>query len=208
MNYPDTWLSEIPIDLAAQFKFLIEADRLKTVIRNSHIADGSRRENTAEHSWHLSLFAIILSSCSDTDVNCFRVVKMLILHDLVEIDAGDLSIFDEAAAEEQIEREQKAAKRIFGILPEDQGQEMRELWQEFEAAETSDAKFAKAMDRLQPILLNYLNRGGTWIENDVDIQRERRLTNGIERGSVSLWEAAEAIFSEAVDKGWMKSAAK
>lgn len=201
-----TWLSRIEPRLSEQLRFLIEADRLKRVVRGNRIADGSRHENTAEHSWHLTLFAMILSEWAVEPVDVFRVVQMLILHDLVEIECGDTPLHDTKGAEAQQEREMLAAEKLFGMLPPDQKTLIRDLWMEFEAAETNDARFAKAIDRLQPILLNHLVGGGTWLDYDVDERRERELTMHIADGSPALWAAAEQVFAEAVLSGWLRAA--
>jgi putative hydrolase of HD superfamily len=202
----EDWLQQIDARLAAQFKFLIAADRLKTVMRRARISDDSRHENSAEHSWHLTLFALVLQEWAVGAVDVGRVVQMLILHDLVEIECGDTAIFDEAAVVAQEAREQEAADVVFGMLPDDQAGALRALWDEFEAAQTVDAKFAKALDRLQPILLNHVVGGGSWTEAGMDIAWERRLTARIEQGSPTLWAAANAVFEDAVAKGWMKAA--
>lgn len=202
----ETWLEALDGRLAAQLKFLIAADRLKLVTRACSVSDGSRRENSAEHSWHLTLFALVLKEWAVGEVDVCRVVQMLILHDLVEIECGDTPIFETAAAASQAAREQEAADIVFGMLPEDQGRELRTVWEEFEAAKTVDAKFAKALDRLQPILLNHVIGGGSWTDYDVDITREQALTQRIEKGSPVLWAAANAVFEDAVAKGWMKAA--
>ena len=200
----DAWRAGLDGRLAQQLGFLLEADRLKSVIRGSRIADGSRRENTAEHSWHLALFALVLREWAVGEVDTWRVVRMLILHDLVEIECGDTPLFDSVGAATQHEREQVAADKVFGLLPSDQGRELRGLWEEFEAATTPDAKFAKALDRLQPILLNHAVGGGTWTDYAVDEARERRLTQRIADGSPVLWEAAQAVFADAVAQGWLR----
>lgn len=202
----DEWRAGLNGRLAQQLGFLLEADRLKSVIRGSRIADGSRRENTAEHSWHLTLFALVLREWAVGPVDTGRVVRMLILHDLVEIECGDTPLFDAAAAATQEECERLAADQVFGLLPPDQDREMRSLWEEFEAAATPDAKFAKALDRLQPILLNHAVGGGTWTDYAVDEARERRLTRRIADGSPALWDAAQAVFADAVAKGWLRPA--
>jgi putative hydrolase of HD superfamily len=202
-----TWLDQIGGRLADQFRFLLEADRLKSVLRLNQIADGSRRENTAEHSWHLALFAMVLSEHAVEPVDIWRVVQMLILHDLVEIEAGDTPLYLTLTDTGQAEREQAAADILFGILPPDQGQAFRALWEEFEAAETADARFAKACDRLQPILLNHVVGGGTWsVHPDFNIDMETQLTRRIEHGSPTLWAAAEVVFADAIACGWLKSA--
>jgi putative hydrolases of HD superfamily len=204
----EAWLGSIDGRMARQFRFLLMADGLKTVYRRARIADDSRHENSAEHSWHLTLFALVLREWAVAPVDIARVVTMLILHDLVEIECGDTPIFDAAAAAGQEAREEKAADVVFGMLPDDQGRELRALWDEFEAAASPDAKFAKALDRLQPILLNHTVGGGSWTEADMDIAWERRLTGRIEQGSPKLWAAANAVFADAVKNGWMKPAAE
>ena len=198
------WLDGLDRRLADQLRFLLEIDRLKSIIRANRIADGTRRENTAEHSWHIALFASVLSEWALGEIDTSRVVQMLLLHDIVEIDAGDTPLFADAENADQVEREQKAADRIFGLLPADQAELFRQIWDEFEAAETVDARFAKAIDRLQPILLNHVVGGGTWIDYDVDEQRERCLTKRIAEGSPALWAAAEAVFADAVAYGWLR----
>lgn len=198
------WLTDLDEDLGRQLGFLIEADRLKTVIRGSRIADGTRHENTAEHSWHLALFAMILQEHAIGSVDIWRVVQMLILHDLVEIESGDTPLFDAQGALDQAERERLAADKLFGMLPDPQNRAFRSLWEEFETAGTDDARFAKAVDRLQPILLNHAVGGGTWTDYAVDEGRERSLTRRIADGSPVLWQAAEAVFADAVRNGWLK----
>lgn len=204
----DEWRAGLDGRLAQQLGFLMEADRLKSVIRGSRIADGSRRENTAEHSWHLALFALVLQEWAVGEVDAWRVVRMLVLHDLVEIECGDTPLFDAAGATTQDERERLAADKVFGLLPPDQAGEMRGLWDEFEAAATADARFAKALDRLQPILLNHAVGGGTWTDYAVDEARERRLTQRIADGSTALWDAAQAVFADAVARGWLRPSLK
>lgn len=201
----EAWLSALDQRLAAQLKFLLAADRLKEVYRACKVTSGARFENSAEHSWHLTLFALVLKEYAVAPVDITRVVEMLVLHDLIEFECGDTPIFAATAAT-QSERERKAADVVFGMLPSDQNRDLRAIWEEFEAAETADAKFAKALDRLQPILQNHAVGGGSWIAYDVDITRERALTNKIEKGSPTLWAAANAVFEDAVKCGWMKKA--
>lgn len=200
-----TWLDQIGGRLSDQLRFLLEADRLKGVIRLNQIADGSRRENTAEHSWHLTLFAMVLQDYAVEPVDIWRVVQMLILHDLVEIEAGDTPLHLTLENTDQAEREQAAADLLFGMLPAEQGRDFRALWEEFEAAESADARFAKACDRLQPILLNHVVGGGTWaVRPDFNIDMEKQLTHRIQFGSPTLWAAAEVVFADAVACGWLK----
>lgn len=178
--------------LAAQFAFLNEADRLKHVLRATTLNDGSRRENSAEHSWHLALYALVLADQAAPGVSMDRVVKMLILHDLVEIDVGDVPIHaangQAHASAETREAEARAADRLFGLLPPDIGAPLRALWAEFEAAETPDAIFAKALDRVQPVMANLQSGGGTWIEYGVTAaQLESRVGAKVARGAPALW---------------------
>lgn len=173
-------------DLDARMAFLMEADRLKSVLRATRLADGSRHENSAEHSWHLTLFALTLAPHAPPGVAIDRVIRMLILHDLVEIDAGDAPIFGDTST--QAAEELVAADRIFALLPDPQGREFRALWNEFESAKTPDAIFAKSLDRFQPPNLNLANGGGSWTDYAVtEAQVRTRVGAKIERGAPSLW---------------------
>ncbi len=178
--------------LDRQFAFLLEADRLKQVLRATTLADGSRRENSGEHSWHLTLYALVLADHAGPGVDLNRVIRMLILHDLVEIDTGDVPIHsqngDAHGSTAVSEAEARAADRIFGLLPADVGQPLRALWQEFEAAETPDAVFAKSLDRVQPLLHNIASGGGSWIDYNVTFdQLEERVGRKVARGAPRLW---------------------
>lgn len=183
--------------LDRQFDFLLEADRLKQVLRATTLADGSRRENSGEHSWHLALYALVLTDHAGPGVSIDRVIRMLILHDLVEIDVGDVPIHSangeaHASAETQA-AEQRAANRIFGLLPPDIGQPLRALWEEFEAAETPDAIFAKSLDRVQPLLHNIASGGGSWIDYAVTFEQlEERVGRKVARGAPRLWPYVRA----------------
>mgnify|MGYP001025653967 CR=1 FL=1 len=176
--------------LDAQMAFLTEADRLKTIIRATTLCDASRFENSAEHSWHLTLYALVLGDHAPDDVSVDRVVKMLILHDLVEIDAGDVPIHGEGIDHAAIEaKEQRAADRIFGLLPADQGAELRAIWQEFEDAKTPDALFAKALDRFQPPNQNLASNGAGWQEHAVTLDKiKARVAPPIKRGAPQFWD--------------------
>ncbi|MBS0565204.1 MAG: HD domain-containing protein [Proteobacteria bacterium] len=178
--------------LDAQFAFLTEADRLKQILRASPLTDGSRRENSGEHSWHLTLYALALADHAGPGVSIDRVIRMLILHDLVEIDVGDVPIHSANGtvhgSAEVAEAEARAADRIFGLLPADIGRPLRTLWEEFEAAESPDARFAKALDRVQPVMQNIASGGGTWTDYDVTFdQLEERVGRRIASGAPGLW---------------------
>ena len=157
-----------------QIDFLVEIDKLKKVLRQTWLLDQSRYENDAEHSWHIAMAAMLfLEYADDPQVDLLRVIKMLLVHDLVEIDAGDTYAYDEKACLDQPEREQKAAERIFGLLPPDQSAEFRGLWEEFEARQTPEARYAAALDRFQPLLHNYRTGGRAWLDHAVTSDRVR-----------------------------------
>ena len=178
--------------LAAQFAFLNEADRLKSVLRATTLADGSRRENSAEHSWHIALYAMVLADHAAPGVDPVRVLQMLVLHDLVEIDVGDVPIHSANGqahgSEATLAAEAAAARRLFGLLPPDLAGAFHALWQEFETAETPDAIFAKSLDRVQPVMANLLSGGGTWKEYSVTLdQLDSRVGTRIARGAPGVW---------------------
>lgn len=174
--------------ITAQVAFLQEADRLKSVLRASRLIDDSRRENSAEHSWHVMLYALVLADQAGPDVSIDRVLRMLLIHDIVEIDAGDNPIHGQFDAAAQEAAETAAADRLFGILPTDQAVEFRALWDEFESAQTADARFAKAIDRFQTPIANLANNGGTWRDYAVTLeQMDRRVGLPIAAGAPSLW---------------------
>ncbi|QPZ91309.1 HD domain-containing protein [Thioclava electrotropha] len=179
--------------LDQQFTFLAEAEKLKSVTRATPIHDASRPENSGEHSWSLALYALTLAEQAPEGVSIDRVIRMLLLHDLVEIDVGDVPIHSQGGtahgAEDILKAEAAAAERIFGLLPGDQGAQMLALWQEFEANETPDAIFAKSLDRVQPVLLNHQSGGGSWIDYDVSFtQLEERIGTKIARGAPAVWD--------------------
>jgi len=174
--------------LTAQMEFLTEACRLKSVTRGTRLCDGSRHENSGEHSWHIALYALTLAEHAPDGVTIARVIQMLLLHDLVEIDAGDAPIFGDHDAEEMAAREDAAASRIFGLLPPDQATAFRALWDEFEAAETADARFAKSLDRFQPPNQNLASGGGSWVDYDTTWDLfETRVGRKIATGAPTLW---------------------
>lgn len=190
--------------LSQQIAFIVEIDKLKAVLRQNVLVDRSRRENSAEHSWHISVMALVLMDHAGPDVDPLRVLKMLLIHDLVEIDAGDTFLYDTTAAADQAAREQEAAERLFGLLAQDLAAELRALWDEYEAGETADARFGRALDRLNPLLLNYHTEGMMWRHNDVsgaDVLARNRV---IEKGAPSLWRYAEGLIKDAIAKGWLK----
>ena len=183
--------------LEAQFAFLNEADRLKSVLRATTLVDGSRVENSGEHSWHLALYALVLADQAAPGVDINRVIRMLLIHDLVEIDVGDVPIHSANGlahgSAETMAAEQRAADRIFGLLPEDLCKDLRALWEEFEAAQTPDAVFAKSLDRVQPVMANLMSGGGTWTTYHVTAaQLESRVGTKIARGAPALWDWVKA----------------
>ncbi|GAB2697058.1 HD domain-containing protein [Paenibacillus thermoaerophilus] len=191
--------------LTKQLRFIIEADRLKSVLRQTLVSDASRRENDAEHSWHLALMAMLLSEhAAEPGLDLGKVMRMLLVHDLVEIDAGDTFAYDEAGHTDKAEREQRAANRLFGLLPDDQRDEFHSLWREFEERATPEAKFAASLDRLQPMLLNYTTRGHAWRKHGVTSDRVEKRNRHIEEGAPALWSFAERLIGEAVERGFLE----
>jgi putative hydrolases of HD superfamily len=187
--------------LLQQMEFLIEADRLKTIIRRNYIADGSKRENDAEHSWYFSLAVLILAEHSNNKIDICKVIKMAIIHDLVEIYAGDTFIYDEQGKETQKERERIASEKIFGLLPEDQKMQYIELWNEFEDNRTDESKFARSIDRIVPVLLNLKSGGMGWKENTIDYARVYEISSKIAGGSSTLWHYIKEQLEENKGKG-------
>ncbi|UOA31722.1 5'-deoxynucleotidase YfbR [Sulfitobacter sp. DSM 110093] len=182
--------------LDQQIAFLNEADKLKTILRGTTLCDASRAENSAEHSWHLALYALVLADQAGPEVDINRVIKMLILHDLVEIDAGDNPIFGDYDAADMEAQEQIAADRIFGLLPPDLRDDLRGIWEEFEAAESPSARFAKSLDRFQPPMQNLASGGGSWTDYNVsEAQIEEKVGRKIAIGAPALWAYARARIS-------------
>ena len=191
--------------LEKQIQFIVEADKVKNIFRQTYLADGRRKENDAEHSWHLALMAVLLKEHMNEDADVARVMIMVLIHDLVEIDAGDTYAYDEKGAQTKREREVKAAERIFGILPEDQGRYFRELWEEFEAYETPEAKFAHLLDNFQPILLNDASGGKSWVEHGVHKSQPMKRNERIPGTSDIIWEKMQEIFEKHVENGNLKA---
>ncbi|MYT29625.1 MULTISPECIES: HD domain-containing protein [unclassified Streptomyces] len=195
-----------PERLRRQIEFIIEVDRLKDVFRQSPLLAANRKENDAEHSWHLALMTLVLAEYADEPIDTSKVLALVVLHDLVEIYAGDTFLYDSAAAADQEEREQAAADQLFALLPPDQQAHFRSLWDEFEGRRTPEARFAKAMDRLQPLLLNYGNRGGTWRTPGVTERDVLTRKSVIKDASADLWRYAQDLIHTGADNGWVPRA--
>ncbi|MFD1825225.1 MULTISPECIES: HD domain-containing protein [Mumia] len=192
--------------LAAQLSFIAEADKLKTILRASPLAAADRRENDAEHSWHLALMVVLLAEYAEEPIDVGHAVKLVVIHDLVEIYAGDSPVFDAASRVDQREREEAAADRLFTQLPEDQAQEIRALWDEFEAGKTPEARFCKGIDRLEPMLLNWFNEGGTWRMPGANLATIRARESGVVAASTTLGDATGMLVDEGLRRGWIRDA--
>ena len=184
-----------------QIAFLMEIDKVKNIFRQTYLADGKRKENDAEHSWHLAIAAFLLKEYVAEDVDVMKVMIMVLIHDLVEIDAGDTYAYDAEGAKSKRAREVAAADRIFGMLPEDQGGYFRELWDEFEAYESDDAKFAHLLDNFQPLLLNHESNGKSWTEHQVKKSQIYKRNEKIEETSPEVWEWMKQIVEEHIALG-------
>lgn len=189
-------------DLQARLAFLVEADALKSVLRRTRPVGSERMENSAEHSWHAALIAVVLAPYADEPVDVGHVVEILLVHDLVEIDAGDTFAYDDAGRETQAERERVAADRIFGLLPQDQGRALRALWDEFEERSTAEARFAHAMDRISAVLLNHANGGALWREHGLSAERVKERNAAVGDASAALWTELQARIDDAERRGW------
>jgi putative hydrolases of HD superfamily len=181
--------------LEKQLGFLVEIDKAKAILRKTKLFDGSRVENDAEHSWHIAIMAMVLAEHANEDIDLARVMKMLLIHDLVEIDAGDYIIYTKATEEKEA-KELLAAERIFGMLPDDQKAEFRGLWAEFEARKTIEARFAAALDRLEPVMQNHHNHGDTWRKFGIPMSQIMEINQRIGKGSETLWEYAKSLIEE------------
>ena len=190
--------------LQRQITFILEADKLKQILRQTPITEKSRQENSAEHSWHVALMAILLLEyANNPQIDVLQIVKMLLIHDLVEIDAGDTFCYDDQARQDQHLRELKAAKRIFNLLPSDQAAEMQALWDEYETRQTINAQYANALDRLQPILLNFFTDGDAWQRHDVKQHQVVARNRWIREGAPQLWAYAKGLIDDAVERGFL-----
>lgn len=189
--------------LRRQLAFIVEIDKAKSILRNSLVIEEGRRENDAEHAWHLAVMARLLAEYAREEIDVDRVIQMLLVHDLVEIDAGDAFVYDAAAREMQAEKERAAADRIFGLLPPDQAAALRAAWEEFEARQTPESKFAFALDRLQPLLLNFHTQGHAWRKHGVQRAQVMAVNASIANGAPELWKYARGLIDEAVRRGYL-----
>lgn len=190
--------------LLQQIDFIKEIDKIKYIQRKTKLFNSDRNENDAEHSWHLAMMTLVLVQHSEVPVDILKVLKMVLIHDIVEIDAGDTFIYNAAKNHSNTEEERKAAQRIFGILPKKQADEMLSIWEEFENGQTPEAKFARTMDRLEPLLQNISNKGGTWKEFSVDYSKVYEKKKVMKEGSAAIWNYAENLINESVEKGILK----
>lgn len=191
--------------LEKQLRFIVEIDKVKNIFRQTYLADAKRKENDAEHSWHLALAAVLLREHMEEETDLTKVMIMVLIHDLVEIDAGDTYAYDTEGAATKREREVKAAQRIFGLLPEDQGSYFRALWDEFEAYETADAKFAHLLDNFQPLLLNDASGGKSWEEHGVHKSQVCRRNERIPQTSQIVWEKMLEIMDRHIEEGHLQA---
>jgi len=190
--------------LLQQITFIKEIDKLKFILRKTRLLNSDRHENDAEHSWHLAMMTLVLAEHSYEPIDVIKVLKMVLIHDIVEIDAGDTFIYDTVKNHVNTDEELAAAKRIFGLLPQDMAQEFIGIWVEFEQGVTNEAKFARAMDRLEPLLQNTSNDGGTWKEFDVPYHKVYEKKSVIAEGSKAIWNYAETLLQESVAKGILR----
>lgn len=187
--------------LQQQMDFIVEMDKTKQIIRQTYLADGSRKENDAEHAWHLAMMAYLLREYAEAEIDIAKTMIMVLIHDLIEIDAGDTYAYDEVGNLDKREREEKAANRIFPILPPDQAKELRGLWEEFEANLTPEAKFAHTLDHLQPLLLNDASGGKSWREHQVTLDKVLKRNQHTKEGSKVLWDYAKECIDKNVEIG-------
>ena len=191
--------------LDQQLNFIKEIDKLKSIERMSLLINGTRRENTAEHSWHFALMVSVLMEHAEAaeSLDILRTIKMALIHDLVEIDAGDTYCYDDIGNQDKLRREIAAAKRIFGLLPDDQGQEIWQLWEEFEDGRSAESKFARAIDRLNPFMLNFYSGGSSWKKNGIKKSQALKRMGEIEHNVPKLWPYVMTLVEGAVENGWI-----
>ena len=192
-----------PTRIQQQIRFIVEIDKLKSILRRTYLIHEHRNENTAEHSWHISVMAVILAEYANEPVDIAKVVKMTLIHDIVEIDAGDTFIYDVQGGLDKADRERAAADRLFALLPEDQALEFRQLWDEFEERRTPEARFAAALDRFIPQLHNYYGKGGSWKDHAITHDRVIARNSTMAEGAGALWEFTEELLKDAVAKGFL-----
>lgn len=190
--------------LYKQLEFIHEIDKIKFILRRTRLFNSDRRENDAEHSWHLALMAMVLEEHANEPVNILRVIKMVLIHDIVEIDAGDVFFYDKTQNHDNRPEEYQAAQRIFGLLPADQAEELIGLWEEFEEQKSFDAKFGRVLDRLEPLLQNASNKGGTWKEHDVRFNEVLASKLVMKEAASPLWEYVNQLLEECVEQGILK----
>ena len=190
-------------DLEQQVRFLMEADKLKGVDRRTKLVDKSRFENSAEHSWHVALCAMVFSSYAADEVDLSRVIRMLLIHDIVEIDAGDTFAYDSVGYEDKLERETEASNRLFGVLPASQGTDLSSLWAEFEENQSPEARYANAIDRVMPVLHNYYAEGASWQKHDITRDQVLKRISVIVDGAPALWPFMTDLLDDAVKKGYL-----
>ena len=194
----------LPQRLSRQLEFIAEVDKIKHILRRNLLTDGSRRENDAEHSWHLAMMAILLEEYASEAVDLKRVLSMVIVHDLVEIYAGDTFAYDVEGNKDKELREEQAAKKLFSLLPEDQGRYIRSLWEEFDRMDTADSRFAASLDRLQPFMHNVLTNGYTWELGEVTREQVYKRMSSVKEGTPALWPWVETQIDKGVENGWIK----
>lgn len=190
--------------LEKQINFILELDKMKNLYRQTYVLHEDRKENDAEHSWHIAIMAILLSEYANSEIDVTKVIKMLLLHDIIEIDAGDTYCYDAVGNSTKAEREEKAAQRIFGLLPEDQYRDFYGLWREFEDSTTKEARFAAVLDRLQPLMLNYTKGGISWQEHGIYKEQVLKRNENYFSESDELEKLIRSVIDDAEKKGWLK----
>ncbi len=191
--------------LKSQLDFIIEIDKMKNIFRQTLIMDGSRHENDAEHSWHLAMMAMTLAEYSAQKIDIDRVVKMALVHDLVEVYAGDTFAYDTESNKTKEKREKEAADRLFALLPAEQGKKFRSLWEEFDAMDTPDSRYAASIDRLQPLMCNHLTEGHTWVEHDVSVEDIYKRMAPIKTAIPELWDYVESVVAQGIERGYIRT---